>query len=147
MRITTCTDDDFYTLWNFSHGTIPIINLVNSNGTMGTEANRAIRKLYPDEMFDDFLKWINLKKKSNFQVLKYEDCPPLINVIGANDKTQRYRYDISKTIRMAINRNFQTTQTIAFFDDHYLEGVIDTTWIYGMIAQKYYPSIVRDDEE
>jgi hypothetical protein len=147
MRITTCTDDDFYTLWNFSHGTIPIINLINSNGTMGTEANRAIRKLYPEEMFDDFLKWINLKKKSNFQVLKYEGCPPLINVIGANNKTRRYRYDISKTIRMAINRNFQTTQTIAFFDNNYLVDAIDTTWIYGMTAQKYYPSIVRDDEE
>jgi hypothetical protein len=147
MRITTCTDDDFYTLWHFSNGNTPIINLVNSNGTMGTEANRAIRKLYPDEMFDDFLKWINLKKKSNFQVLKYEGYPPLINIIGANNKTRRYRYDISKTIRMAINRNFQTTQTIAFFDNNYLVDAIDTTWIYGMTAQKYYPSIVRDDEE
>ena len=147
MRITTCTDDDFYTLWNFSNGTIPIINLINANGTMGTEANRAIRKLYPDEMFDDFLKWINLKKKASFQILRYESCPPLINIIGANHKTRRYRYDISKTIRMALNRNFQTAQTVAFFDNDYLKEVIDTTWMYGLTAQKYYPSIVRDDEE
>ena len=147
MRIATCTEDDFYTLWNYSNGTIPIINLVNSNGTMGTEANIAIKKLYPDEMFDDFLKWINLKKKSSFQILKYDGCPPLINIIGAYNKVQRYRYDISKTIKMVINRNFQITQTIAFFDNDYLEKAIDVTWIYGLTAQKYYPSIVRDDEE
>jgi hypothetical protein len=48
---------------------------------------------------------------------------------------------------MAINRNFQTTQIIAFFDNNYLREAIDTTWIYGITAQKYYPSIVRDDEE
>lgn len=147
MRTTTCTDDDFYTLWNFSNGTIPIINLVNSNGTMGTEANRAIKKLYPDEMFDDFLKWINLKKKSSFQILKYDGCPPLINIIGTNHKMRRYRSDIAKTIKMVINRHFQTAQTIAFFDDNYLIDVLNITWIYGITAQKYYPSIVRDDEE
>ena len=148
MRITTCTEDDFYTLWNFSNGTIPIINFVNSNGTMGTEANKAILKLYPEEMFEQFLKWINSSKKANYKIMKFEGYPPLINIIDQNHRIRVPGYRISKTLKQALRKQeLGYNSIIAYFDDENAENIISNTWYNYVTAQKYYPSITRNDEE
>ena len=148
MRITTCTDDDFFTLWNFSNGTIPIINFVNDNGTMGTKANRTILKLYPEETFEQFLKWINSSKKTSYKIMNFEGYPPLINVISQNHKIKVPRHTLSIALKRALRKQeVSYSSTIAFFDDKHIEEIISSTWYNYITAQKYYPSIVENNEE